>query len=202
MNIKDIKHICKNVGFDGASYFCELCGKSGFENEGKVVSHLGHCPNRAVKKGILPTATANTTLGDTATTATTTTTTQDSKDTLQVPPTLMRELQRLVVVPIQQQLSALNTKVTNENVHLMAMNNLNQTSDTLLGIPKSWWIIGAIVAGIFFFIGRETKVCHCSTSDYDYGYNERSSRGRSVGSSLAYKAFNRAVDFGLGKILK
>ena len=46
----NINKICKNVGWDGKSFFCMLCGKTGFGTVAKVLGHQCQCQARRVKK--------------------------------------------------------------------------------------------------------------------------------------------------------
>lgn len=43
--------ICKGVFWDGTSYFCELCGRAGFQSEAQARGHLSQCKGRAIQQG-------------------------------------------------------------------------------------------------------------------------------------------------------
>jgi len=40
----NIEKVCKNVGWDGSSFFCMRCGKAGFDTQAKAVGHQSQCP--------------------------------------------------------------------------------------------------------------------------------------------------------------
>lgn len=44
--------VCKDISWDGQSFFCERCGKAGYRTELAARGHLGSCKGRAVERGI------------------------------------------------------------------------------------------------------------------------------------------------------
>lgn len=47
--------VCKDVGWDGESFYCLRCGKAGFKSEASARGHLSQCKGRAIGRGV-PTA--------------------------------------------------------------------------------------------------------------------------------------------------
>lgn len=43
--------ICKDVSWDGASFYCERCGRAGFQSEAQARGHLSQCKGRAIQQG-------------------------------------------------------------------------------------------------------------------------------------------------------
>ena len=53
-----MQEICKDVGFDGRSFYCMRCGRAGFRSEAAARGHLGQCKGRLISQGIDPAALA------------------------------------------------------------------------------------------------------------------------------------------------
>lgn len=48
----DVKQVCKDVAWDGESFYCMRCGKVGFQSEAQARGHLSQCRGRAIEKGV------------------------------------------------------------------------------------------------------------------------------------------------------
>jgi len=46
-------NISEHIGFDGKHYYCQHCGKSGYERMEQARGHLGQCPKKIPKPRII-----------------------------------------------------------------------------------------------------------------------------------------------------
>jgi hypothetical protein len=180
----NIKEVCKNVGWDGESYFCMRCKKAGFATKAQAVGHQSQCSMNNKSFGFLPPPTTTTDHHHTTTTTPPDTTTLPPPDMV-LPSNLERHLAVLgkQLAEIQQG----QAKITNETAHTIAVSNQG-----FLGISKEGWVIIGVVALVAYMLGRETKTCDCSIGDYRY---KRSGNGRSgFGSAMAGKIAGKFID--------
>jgi len=179
--------VCKNVGWDGSSYFCMRCFKAGFSTKAQAVGHQAQCPANEINLGSPPPPT-------------TTTTTPPPYSTILAPLTSTSspqniEHQFIIFGQLLAEIKQDQAKLANETTHALAVKNQNPFSNVDWGKVIAW---GIGIAVISFLIGRETKVCYCGVETS----RSRSPRGRSLGNSVASKVTDKAISYGLNKLFK
>jgi hypothetical protein len=178
----NIDKVCKNVGWDGESFFCMRCGKAGFNTKAKAVGHQSQCQARNASLVVPP--------------PTTTpppdhhhiTTTLPLAGMVPPPSNIERQLAMFgqQIADMRQE----QTKYTNEIPHLQAVQNMG-----FLGISKEGWIIIGVVALLAYSMGHSSS-CRCPV-------NEGSSR-RTGGrlSTIQDKVTDKAISYGISKMFK
>jgi hypothetical protein len=180
----NIKKVCKNVGHDGESYFCMLCGKAGYSTKEQAMGHLAKCKSRMSSLASQPASQppsqpATTSLAELPT---------------ELPTKLPSDMSAIVhLLSVQgQQMAEIKQqyqKVYNEVPHLQAVQQMG-----FLGIPNNtWiWIVGIGVGLLLVYkLGQESK-CHCDTG----------SPRRRLGSTLQDKVTDKAISYGISKLFK
>ena len=177
----NIDKICKNVGWDGSSYFCMRCGKAGFDTKAKAVGHQSQC--RARNASLVPPPTTTTT------TPPPSTTTLPPPDMVLPPSNIERQLAGIVqdISEIKQQ----SSKVYNEGPHLQGVQQMG-----FLGISKENWLIIGVVILIAYSMGQKSS-CRCPVGDG----SSRRTNGR-LGSSIQDKVTDKAISYGISKLFK
>ena len=192
----DIVKVCKNVGWDGESFFCMRCYRAGFATKAQAVGHQSQCRANEISLGY--------------------TTTQDTKlppppsaplppppelyttTSSTLPPSDQLSFFERQLILFGQQVSEIKqeqVKLANETAHELAVKNQNPLANVDWRKVIAWGIGIAVVA---FLIGRETKVCHCGVEAPKSG----SSRGKSLGSSVASKVKDKVINSGINWFLK
>lgn len=183
----NIEKVCKNVGHDGESYFCMLCGKAGYSTKEQAMGHLAKCKSRMSSLASHlasqpPSQPATTSLAELPT---------------ELPiPTKLSDMSAIVhLLSVQgQQMAEMKQqyqKVYNEVPHLQAVQQMG-----FLGIPNNtWiWIVGIGIGLLLVYkLGQESK-CHCDV-------NMGSSRRR-LGSTLQDKVTDKAISYGISRLFK
>ncbi len=184
-----IERICKNVGWDGESYFCMRCGKAGYSTKEQAMGHLAKCKVRDIIAK-LPSQPASHLASQPPS--------QPATYNLAELPTKLPSdtsvIERLLAMQGQQiaEIKQEQGKLSNEATHLMALNQVNEGSG-FLGITAKGWLIIVGVAIVAFVFGRETKHCDCSVGDYPYkrSRNIGSGFGTAMASRIAGKFIDR-----------
>lgn len=179
----NIERICKNVGHDGSSFFCMLCGKAGYSTKEQAMGHLAKCKSRMSSLASQPASQppsqpATISLAELST---------------ELPtklPSDMSAIEHLLYIQGQQiaDVKQAQTKYTNEIPHLQAVQQMG-----FLGISTNGWIVIAIIAFVAYSVGHEST-CRC-------GLNEGSPRRR-LGSSIQDKVMDKAISYGISKLFK
>lgn len=182
----ETKRICKNVSWDGESFFCMRCFKAGFKTKAQAVGHQAQCPANEINLGSPPpTTTSTTTTPPYSTILPPLSTSSPPQDT---------ERQFIIFGQLLAEIKQDQAKLANETTHALAVKNQNPFSNVDWGKVIAW---GIGIAVISFLIGRETKVCYCGVETPRSGLP----RGKSLGNSVASKVTDKAINYGLNKLL-
>lgn len=179
----DIKRVCKNVGYDGESYFCMLCGKAGYSTKEQAMGHLAKCKSRISS---LASQLASQPASHLATISL-------AELPIELPTKLPSDtsaIEHLLSVQGQQiaDIKQAQAKYANEIPHLQAVQQMG-----FLGISTNGWIVIAIIAFVAYSVGREST-CRCSLSE--------GSPRRRLGSSIQDKVTDKAISYGISKLFK
>jgi hypothetical protein len=177
----NIERVCKNVGHDGSSFFCMLCGKAGYTTKEQAMGHLAKCKSRmsvlaSQPASQLPSQSATYNLAELPT---------------KLPTKLpldMSAIEHLLSVQGQEiaDIKQYQARMSNEVPHLQAVGQMQ-----FLGVSADGWIIIAVIGIVAYSLGREH--CSCDYSDYKNNRHPRNG-GSGFGSNMAGKIAGKFID--------
>ena len=186
----NVKRISDNIAWDGKSYFCLHCARSGYKSLAAVKGHLAMCPGKAMQKGAIPEP-------------------QPPGQPAAASPSLagypnFRPSMAMASHQLQQQqshdyrqLEARITQMENEYNHMLQIRNA-PTGGNWMQDNLAWVVIGAIVLiAMFLYGGGQRCPSPVSGSPSNSGSSPDFSK---LGEKLVGKAADRAITKSVDKV--
>jgi len=196
--MNDYKIISDNIAWDGTSFCCRRCGKSGYAKMAQVRGHLAMCRGKSIQKGAVPKQDSQ----PVATGCDLVTTT--SKANFKGLPT---GWQPAVVAPsnnrsVDDRLARLEAKVDNEMTHMLVDRNQSNTVGGLSNWIEANKGMILLIGGSFLLVWilREPE-CSC---DYDMSrsYIRSTKNNNSSLDSMLGTAGNYLLKKSIDKLVK